>query len=188
MPPTALHPGISAGSQLSLPLATAAEIAVLSPCAETLAAFAQAWPGNANRLYVSDLGSFAAQACDRSLDASPLRALLIALPDQAHPCREAIEAIAAFAGSRRIAFAVLSSRGQPDVPSELITNLPPTTLRRLNRLYIQRAGDAARAILMQLALAAGLNISAMDAPSGGTITDAEPTPSLLPELIEDAVR
>ncbi|NEW91118.1 hypothetical protein [Rhodopseudomonas sp. BR0M22] len=187
MPSTALHPGVFTGSQPSLP-PDAAEIAVLSPCAETLAAFAQAWPGNAHRLRVSDLGSFAAQACDRSLDASPLRALLIALPDQARPCRGAIEAIAAFAGSRRIAFAVLSTRGQPDVPSELITNLPPTTLRRLNRLYIQRSGDAARAILMQLALAAGLSISAMDAPSESVTAEANQHPSILPELIEDAVR
>ncbi|MGX7741785.1 hypothetical protein [Rhodopseudomonas parapalustris] len=187
MPPTALHPGVFTGSQPSLTL-DAAEIAVLSPGAQTLAAFAQAWPGNVNRLHTSDLASFAAQACDRSLDASPLRAILIALPDQAHPCREAVEAIAAFAGSRRIAFAVLSAREQPNVPSELITNLPPTTLRRLNRLYIQRAGDAARAILMQLALAAGLSISAMDAPSESATAEANQHPSILPELIEDAAR
>lgn len=187
MPPTALHPGVIAGSQSSLP-PDAGEIAVLSPCAETLTAFAQAWPGNANRLRVSDLGIFAAQACDRSLDASPVRALLIALPDQARPCREAIEAIAAFAGSRRIAFAVLSSRGQPDVPSELITNLPRTTLRHLNRLYAQHAGRAARAILMQLALAAGLSITTMDAPSESATADTDPPPSIFPELIEDAAR
>ncbi|WP_244601258.1 MULTISPECIES: hypothetical protein [Rhodopseudomonas] len=168
-------------------MATAAEIAVLSPCAETLATFARAWPG-AGRLHTSDLASFAAQAVDRSLDSSLLRAILIVLPDQAHPCREAVEAITAFAGCRRIAFAVLASCELHEIPSELITNLPPTTLRRLNRLYAQRAGHAARAILMQLALAAGLSITAMDAPSGGTITDAEPPPSLLPELIEEAVR
>ncbi|NEW89965.1 MULTISPECIES: hypothetical protein [Rhodopseudomonas] len=187
MPPTALHPGVIAGSQPSLP-PDAAEIAVLSPCAETLAAFAEAWTGDADRLHTSDLASFAAQACDRSLDSSLLRAILIVLPDQADLCREAVEAITAFAGSRRIAFAVLSSREQPGVPSELITNLPPTTLRRLNRLYIQRAGDAARAILMQFALAAGLSISAMETSSDSAVADTEQPPSLLPELIEDAAR
>ncbi|PZA13003.1 hypothetical protein DNX69_05905 [Rhodopseudomonas palustris] len=186
MPPAALHPGLSAGSQPSLrPLP--AEIAVLSPCAETRTAFARAWPG-AGRLHISDLASFAAQACDRSLDSSLLRAILIVLPDQADPCREAVEAITAFAGSRRMAFAVLSAREPRGAPSELITNLPPTTLRRLNRLYAQRAGRAARAILMQFALAAGLSIAAMETSSDSAVADTEQPPSILPELIEDAAR
>ncbi|NEW97512.1 hypothetical protein [Rhodopseudomonas sp. BR0G17] len=187
MPPTALHPGVSAGSQLSLRPA-AAEIVVLSPCAATLADFAQSWPGGPPRLHTSDLASFAAHACERSLDSSLPRAILIVLPDQAHSDREAVEPTTAFAGSRRMAFAVLSAREQPDVPSELITNLPPTTLRRLNRLYAQRAGHAARAILMQFALAAGLSISAMETSSGSAVADTEQPPSLLPELIEDAAR
>jgi hypothetical protein len=187
MPPTALHPGVSAGSQPSLRPATA-EIAVLSPCAETRAAFAQAWTGDADRLHTSDLAGFAAQACDRSLDSSPLRAILIVLPGQADLCREAVEAITAFAGSRRMAFAVLRAREPRGTPSELITNLPPTTLRRLNRLYAQRAGHAAHAILMQFALAAGLSIAAMETASGSATADAEQPPSILPELIEDAAR
>lgn len=187
MPPTALHPGVSAGSQLSLRPA-AAEIVVLSPCAETLADFAQALPSGPHRLRTSDLASFAAQASERSLDSSLLRAILIALPDQAHSDREAVEVVTAFARSQRIAFAVLAT-GQPhEIPSELITNLPQTTLRRLNRLYAQHAGRAARAILMQLALAAGLSITAMDAPSGSATADTDPPPSLLPELIEDVAR
>lgn len=187
MPPTALHPGVSTGSQLSL-RPDSAEIAVLSPCAATLTAFAHAWPSKPNRLRASDLASFAAQACERSFDSSLLCAILIVLPDQAHPDREAVEAVTAFASSQRIAFAVLTSGEPHEVPSELITNLPPTTLRRLNKLYAQRAGHAARAILMQLALAAGLSITAMDTPSESATADADPHPSILPELIEDAAR
>ncbi len=187
MPPTALHPGVSAGSQLSLRPA-AAEIVVLSPCAATLADFAQSWPGGPQRLRTSDLASFAAQASERALDSSLLRAILIVLPDQPHPDREAVEAITAFASSERIAFAVLAT-GQPhEFPGELITNLPQTTLRRLDRLYAQHAGRAARAILMQLALAAGLSITAMDPPSESATADTDPHPSILPELIEDAAR
>lgn len=41
---------------------------------------------------------------------------------------------------------------------------------------------------MQLALAAGLSISAMDAPSERATAEANQHPSILPELIEDAVR
>lgn len=186
MPPTALHPGVSADSQLSLRPA-AAEIVVLSPCAETLADFAQSWPGGPHRLRTSDLASFAAQASERSLDSSLLRAILVVLPDQPHPNREAAEAITAFASSQRIAFAVLATEPR-EVPSELITNLPRTTLRRLDRLYAQHAGRAARAILMQLALAAGLSITTMDTPSESATADTDPHPSILPELIEDAVR
>jgi len=187
MPPTALHPGVSAGSQLSLRPA-AAEIVVLSPCAGTLADFAQSWPGEPHRLHTSDLASFAAHACERSLDSSLPRAILIVLPDQPHPDRETVEAITAFASSQRIAFAVLATGEPHEIPSELITNLPRTTLRHLNRLYAQHAGRAARAILMQLALAAGLSITTMDAPSESATADTDPHPSILPELIEDVAR
>ncbi len=187
MPPTALHPGVSAGSQLSL-RPTTAEIVVLSPCAETLSDFAQSWPGELRRLHTSDLASFAAHACERSLDSSLPRAILIVLPDQPHPDREAVEAITAFASSQRIAFAVLATGEPHEIPGGLITNLPQTTLRRLDRLYAQHARRAARAILMQLALAAGLSITAMDTPSESATADADPPPSIFPELIEDAAR
>lgn len=187
MPPTALHPGVSAGSQLSL-RQDAAEIAVLSPCAETLSDFAQSWPGGPTRLHTSDLASFATQASERAPDSSLPRAILIVLPDQPRPDREAVEAITAFASSQRIAFAVLATGEPHEIPGGLITNLPQTTLRRLDRLYAQHARRAARAILMQLALAAGLSITAMDTPSESATADADPPPSLFPELIEDAAR
>ncbi|ABE39553.1 conserved hypothetical protein [Rhodopseudomonas palustris BisB5] len=195
MPRTAPNSSGFADSLPSVVSAIGADIIVLSPSDDELAAFATEWRDRrGSSIHPINIAMVAQRhGSDRQADQliATAGAILITLPNGLAPWREAAEDIATIARNRRIAFAVIASNAAGELPSELATNLPPSTLRRLIRLYRQHGSNAARNILAQLSLAAGLShdIDSDDRPQRNSHPpECASSTLILRDLIEDATR
>lgn len=170
------------GSDPAPALARPADLVVISCSDAELARYAIAWHGagcDLPALYLAKVQRLL-QHPEHDLAAAiaTARGVLIHLPDGVNDWRRGIEAVAASARDRRIALAVVAAADQADPALDALSNLPPTTLRRLAALCRRPDARSARAVLTQLSLAAGLPIAPwLDAPAGA-----------IPELVRGEAR
>src|ERR1700720_2269449 len=139
-----------------------ADPVVLSFSDSDLSAFAAAWRGGRETLPSLRLANLRRLAHPFSVDLyiektlSGARGILIRLLGGVDYWRYGIEQVSAMAAAKGIALAVVPGDGRPDPRLDAVSNLPPSTLRRLKSLCDSGGADSARAALAQLALAAGL--------------------------------
>src|SRR6201996_2930777 len=141
---------------------SAADLVVLSFSDSDLNAFAVAWRSDRKTLPSLRLANLRRLAHPLSVDLylqntlSAARGILIRLLGGIDYWRYGIEQVSALAAANQIALAVIPGDGRPDPRLDAVSNLPPSTLRRLKTLCDNGGPDSARAALAQLALAAGL--------------------------------
>jgi cobaltochelatase CobN len=141
---------------------SAADLVVLSFSDSDLNAFAVAWRADRETLPSLRLANLRRLAHPLSVDLylqntlSGARGILIRLLGGVDYWRYGIEQLCALATAKQIALAVIPGDGRPDPRLDTVSNLPPSTLRRLKTLCDNGGPDSARAALAQLALAAGL--------------------------------
>src|ERR1700722_12671485 len=139
-----------------------ADLVVLSFADSDLSAFAAAWRGGRETLPSLRLANLRRLAHPLSVDLyiektlSGARGILIRLLGGIDYWRYGIEQVSAMAAAKGIALAVVPGDGRPDPRLDAVSNLPPSTLRRLKSLCDSGGADSARVALAQLALAAGL--------------------------------
>ncbi|MGP9812201.1 hypothetical protein ACTZWT_11875 [Rhodopseudomonas sp. NSM] len=155
-----------------------ADLVVVSLSDAELARYARAWSNAGQTLPKLYLANLARLSIDQHFLSAAVaaRGMLIHLAHSAEEWRDGIDTLTAVARDRRIALAVIAD--QPDPRLDAMSNLPRSTLRRLASLCKGSDEAAARAVLTQLSLAAGLTIAPwLDQP-------AQPTA----EPIREAVR
>jgi cobaltochelatase CobN len=141
---------------------SAADLVVLSFSDSDLNAFAVAWRADRETLPSLRLANLRRLAHPLSVDLylqntlSGARGILIRLLGGIDYWRYGIEQVSALAAAHQIALAVIPGDGRPDPRLDAVSNLPPSTLRRLKTLCDNGGPASARAALAQLALAAGL--------------------------------
>ncbi|HJZ20037.1 MAG TPA: cobaltochelatase subunit CobN, partial [Bradyrhizobium sp.] len=139
-----------------------ADLVVLSFADSDLGAFAAAWRGGRETLPSLRLANLRRLTHPLSVDLyiertlSQARGILIRLLGGVDYWRYGVEQVSALAAAKGIALAIVPGDGRPDPRLDAASNLPPSTLRRLNTLCDNGGADSARAALAQLALAAGL--------------------------------
>src|ERR1700737_2758510 len=140
----------------------AADLVVLSFSDSDLSAFAAAWRGGREALPRRRLANLRPLPHPLSVDLyiektlSGARGILIRLLGGVDYWRYGVEQVSALAAANGIALAGVPGDGRPDPRLDAVSNLPPSTLRRLKSLCDSGGADSARAALAQLALAAGL--------------------------------
>ncbi|ABD07873.1 hypothetical protein RPB_3177 [Rhodopseudomonas palustris HaA2] len=157
-----------------------AELIVLSFSDAALARYARVWHHAGCKLPQLHLANAARLSLDQSLRTAvaSARGVMIQLPHGLDDWRDGVETLAALAREQRIALAIVAETDDVDPRLAGLSNLPRSTLRRLATLCRGRDDAAARAVLTQLSLAAGLTIAPwLDQP-------AQPTA----EPIREAVR
>src|SRR5271154_2057512 len=138
-----------------------ADLVVLSFADSDLGAFAAAWRGGRETLPSLRLANLRRLAHPLSVDLylqntlSGARGILIRLLGGVDYWRYGVEQVNALAAAKGIALAIIPGDGRPDPRLDAASNLPPSTLRRLNTLCDSSGPDSARAALAQLALTAG---------------------------------
>lgn len=125
-----------------------ADIVIVSDCAATRARLAAAVATSPLRIRLDDLSGLAA--------AMSARGVLIHLSAAPDRCDEMLT-FAAEMTKRRAALALLRDDNSDDGALDRISNLPPSTLRRLRALLASDSPTAASALIDQFALAAGLS-------------------------------
>jgi cobaltochelatase CobN len=139
-----------------------ADLVVLSFADSDLGAFAAAWRSGRETLPSLRLANLRRLTHPLSVDLyiqktlSQARGILIRLLGGVDYWRYGVEQVGALAAAKGIALAIVPGDGRPDPRLDAASNLPPSTLRRLNTLCDNGGADSARAALAQLALAAGL--------------------------------
>ncbi|MBI5131309.1 MAG: hypothetical protein HZA66_17880 [Rhodopseudomonas palustris] len=135
-----------------------ADLVVLSFSDAALARYARVWHGTGQQLPALYLANISRPLPPQALrdTAAAARGVLVHLPEGLDDWRDGIETLVALARDQRIALAVIAD--QPDPRLDALSNLPRTTLRRLASLCRGSDDQAARAVLTQLSLAAGLTI------------------------------
>jgi cobaltochelatase CobN len=139
-----------------------ADLVVLSFADSDLGAFAAAWRGGRENLPSLRLANLRRLAHPLSVDlylqntVSGARGILIRLLGGIDYWRYGVEQVSALAAAKGIALAIIPGDGRADPRLDAVSNLPPSTLRRLKTLCDNGGSDSARAALAQLALAAGL--------------------------------
>jgi len=139
-----------------------ADLVVLSFADSDLSAFAAAWRGGRETLPSLRLANLRRLTHPLSVDLyvqktlSQARGILIRLLGGVDYWRYGVEQVSALAAAKGIALAIVPGDGRPDPRLDAASNLPPSTLRRLNTLCDNGGADSARVALAQLALAAGL--------------------------------
>jgi cobaltochelatase CobN len=139
-----------------------ADLVVLSFADSDLGAFAAAWRGGRETLPSLRLASLRRLTHPLSVDLylqntlSGARGILIRLLGGIDYWRYGVEQVGALSAAKGIALAIIPGDGRPDPRLDAASNLPPSTLRRLNTLCDNGGTDSARAALAQLALAAGM--------------------------------
>jgi cobaltochelatase CobN len=139
-----------------------ADLVVLSFADSDLSAFAAAWRSGRETLPSLRLANLRRLTHPLSVDLyiektlSGARGILIRLLGGVDYWRYGVEQVSALAAAKGIALAVVPGDGRPDPRLDAVSNLPPSTLRRLKSLCDSGGADSARAALAQLALAAGL--------------------------------
>src|ERR1700722_15131784 len=150
-----------------------ADLVVLSFADSDLSAFAAAWRGGGETLPSLRLANLRRLTHPLSVDLyiektlSQARGILIRLLGGVDYWRYGVEQVSALAAAKGIALAIVPGDGRSDPRLDAASNLPPSTLRRLNTLCDNGGADSARAALAQLALAAGL-------PAGPPVARAAP--------------
>src|ERR1700727_1038756 len=138
-----------------------ADLVVLSFADSDLSAFATAWRSGRDSLPGLRLANLRRLAHPLSVDLylqktlSGARGILIRLLGGIDYWRYGVEQISAMAAAKGIALAIVPGDGRPNPRLDAASNLPPSTLRRLNTLGDNGGADSARAAFAQLALAAG---------------------------------
>jgi cobaltochelatase CobN len=161
-----------------------ADLVMLSYADAELARYARAWHSVGNNLpglSLINLGGLSQHSTldpQLSLVIAGARGVLIHLQNGLADWRVGVEAIAALARDSRIALAVVAETDHADPDLDTLSNLPRSTLRRLSKLCRGRDDKAARAVLTQLSLAAGLTIEPwLDEPAAASPESAaEPGP------------
>ena len=166
-----------------------ADLVVLSFSDSDLGAFADAWHrggGAAGRLPTLRLANLAALKHPLSVDTyveqtlSGARGILIRLIGGVPYWAYGLEQVRALAAERGIALAVLPADGRDDPRLDAQSNLPRSTLRRLQHLCDTGGVVAAQTALAQMALAAGLY--------AGPVRGAKALPPVGAWTPEDGVR
>jgi cobaltochelatase CobN len=158
-----------------------------------LARYARAWHNVGNNLpglSLINLGSLTQQPVRGELAAivADARGVLIHLQNGLADWRHGVETLSALARAHRIALAVVAEADHADPDLDALSNLPRSTLRRLSKLCQGRDDKAARAVLTQLSLAAGLTIEPwLDEPAGSN-GDASPDTTAEPGPIRGTMR
>lgn len=139
-------------------LPPSADLVVLSFSDPALARYARVWHGTGQQLPALYLANITRPLPAQNLRATvtAARGVLVHLPNGLDDWRDGVETLVALARDQRIALAVIAD--QPDPRLDALSNLPRTTLRRLASLCRGCDDRAARAVLTQLSLAAGLTI------------------------------
>ena len=141
---------------------TPADLVVLSFADSDLGAFAAAWRGGRETLPSLRLANLRRLTHPLSVDLylqktlSGARGILIRLLGGIDYWRYGVEQVSALAAAKGIALAIIPGDGRPDPALDAVSNLPPSTLRRLKTLCDNGGTDSARAALAQLALATGM--------------------------------
>jgi cobaltochelatase CobN len=139
-----------------------ADLVILSFADSDLSAFAAAWRAGRQTLPGLRLANLRRLTHPLSVDLyvqktlSGARGILIRLLGGIEYWRYGVEQVSALAAAKGIALAVVPGDGRPDPRLDAVSNLPPSTLRRLKSLCDSGGAESARAALAQLALAAGL--------------------------------
>src|ERR1700730_5693383 len=139
-----------------------ADLVILSFADSDLSAFAAAWRAGRQTLPSLRLANLRRLTHPLSVDLyiqktlSGARGILIRLLGGIEYWRYGVEQVSALAAAQGIALASGPGDGRPDPRLDAVSNLPPSTLRRLKALCDGGGTDSARAALAQLALAAGL--------------------------------
>src|ERR1700730_17482386 len=137
-----------------------ADLVVLSFADSDLGAFAAAWRGGRGGLASPRLANVRRLTHPLSVDLylrntlSGARGILIRLLGGVDYWRYGVEQVGALAAAKGIALGVVPGDGRPDPRLDAVSNLPPSTLRRLKSLCDSGGADSAPAALARLALAA----------------------------------
>ncbi|SDT05421.1 cobaltochelatase subunit CobN [Bradyrhizobium canariense] len=139
-----------------------ADLVVLSFADSDLGAFAAAWRSGRDTLPSLRLANLRRLTHPLSVDLyiektlSEASGILIRLLGGIEYWRYGVEQVSALAAAKGMALAIVPGDGRPDPRLDAVSNLPPSTLRRLKTLCDGGGTDSARAALAQLGLAAGL--------------------------------